>query len=209
MFRSSCLQNTATLRLLQWTWGGPLLGSVWRSGCTSASGSGPTKSMCTVLKRVFSVRKLPGLTCSCLLILTRWQTGQDLTNFLMSHTRPGQMYLSRVILMVCCWPACVSSCSAFIAACWYAGGSRRMARAATLGSFAFLNNRRGPPLFSAQEKSGVEASRYAAARVRWSSFWAAKAPSHPSVMDCQLAGWRRPCLLSLLPVGGKGRLRRC
>ena len=49
-----------------------------------------------------------------------------------------------------------------------------MARAGMLGIFAFLNNQRGPPLFSAKEKSRVEASHSAAARVRWSSFWAAK-----------------------------------
>ena len=34
------------------------------------------------LNQVFSLGKLPGLTCSCLLILTHLQTGQYLTNFL-------------------------------------------------------------------------------------------------------------------------------
>ena len=112
---------------------------------------------------------------------------KDSTYFLMSCPRPGQMYLSLAILIVCCCPACLSSCSAFIAACRYAGGSRRMAQAVMFGGFAFFDNRRGPPFFSAQEKSRVEASHSAAARVRWSSFWAAKRSFSSQFQDDRMA----------------------
>ena len=45
---------------------------------------------------------------------------------------------------------------------------RRMEWSANSGGLAFLNNQRGPPLFSGfgLEKSGIEANRSAAARVR-------------------------------------------
>ena len=85
---------------------------------------------------------------------------------------------------------------------------RRMEWSANSGGLAFLNNQRGPPLFSGfgLEKSGIEANRSAAARVRWSSFWAARRFFLPNVTGCQLAGCRIPCLPLLPLAGGKGRL---
>ena len=65
----------------------------------------------------------------------------------------ANIYLSLAILMVCCWPAWVSSCSALIAACLKAGLT-----------FSW------PSLFSSQEKSGVDANLSAAVSICWSSF---------------------------------------
>jgi len=91
------------------------------------------------------------MTCSCLLIFTRWQTGQDVTNFFISRLMPGLKYLTPAILMVCCWPAWVYSCSTLIAACLKAGGKRRTARVLTSGGLARHRSLTALPFSSARK----------------------------------------------------------
>ena len=69
------------------------------------------------------------------------------------------------------------------------------------GVFAFLNSCRGPPLALGLAAPPLPESD-------GTLFGLPEAPSHPSVVACWLAGWRRPRLLLIPLAGGTARLWR-